>query len=57
MTYGGLSIRTVNNQPMLVMTRTFPRGHVQPEAIRSALVDIAKKSDWVEQQLTHGDVF
>ena len=56
-TYGGLSIREVNNQPMFVMTRTFPRGHVQPEAIRSALVDIARRSDWVEQQLTHADVF
>ncbi len=57
MTYGGLSIREVNNQPMFVMTRTFPRGHVQPEAIRSALVDIARRSDWVEQQLTHADVY
>ena len=57
MTYGGLSIREVNGQPMFVMTRTFPRGHVQPEAIRSALVDIARRSDWVEQQLTHADVY
>ncbi len=57
MTYGGLSVREVNNQPMFVMTRTFPRGDVQPEAIRFALVDIAKKSDWVEQQLTHADVY
>ncbi len=57
MTYGGLSVREVNDQPMFVMTRTFPRGHVQPEAIRSALVDIARRSDWVEQQLTHADVY
>ena len=57
MTYGGLSIRDVNDQPMFVMTRTFPRGHVQPEAIRAALVDIARRSDWVEQQLTHADVY
>ena len=57
MTYGGLSIREVNNQAMFVMTRTFPRGHVQPEAIRTALVDIARRSDWVEQQLTHADVY
>ncbi len=57
MTYGGLSIREVNNQPMFVMTRTFPRGHVQPDAIRAALVDIARRSDWVEQQLTHADVY
>ena len=57
MTYGGLSIREVGDQPMFVMTRTFPRGHVQPEAIRAALVDIARRSDWVEQQLTHADVY
>ncbi len=57
MTYGGLSIREVTGQPMFVMTRTFPRGHVHPDAIRSALVDIARRSDWVEQQLTHADVY
>ncbi|WP_435018929.1 serine/threonine protein kinase [Tundrisphaera sp. TA3] len=57
MTYGGLSIRVVNNQPMFVMTRTFPRGHVHPADVRSALVDIARRSDWVEQQLTHADVY
>ena len=57
MSYGGLSIRDVNGQAMFVMTRTFPRGHVHPEAIRAALVDIARRSDWVEQQLTHADVY
>jgi eukaryotic-like serine/threonine-protein kinase len=57
MTYGGLSIREVNGLAMFVMTRTFPRGHVQPEDIRAALVDIARRSDWVEQQLTHADIY
>ena len=57
MTYGGLSIREVNGQAMFVMTRTFPRGHVHPDDIRAALIDIAKRSDWVEQQLTHADVY
>ena len=57
MTYGGLSIREVNGQAMFVMTRTFPRGHVHPDDIRAALVDIARRSDWVEQQLTHADVY
>ncbi len=57
MTYGGLSIREVNGQSMFVMTRTFPRGHVQPEDIRVALTDIARRSDRVEQQLTHADVY
>ena len=58
MTYGGLSIREVNGQSMFVMTRTFPRGHVHPDDIRAAaLIDIARRSDWVEQQLTHADVY
>ena len=57
MTYGGLSVRDVNGQAMFVMTRTFPRGHVHPDDIRAALVDIARRSDWVEQQLTHADVY
>lgn len=57
MTYGGLSIREVNGQAMFVMTRTFPRGHVHPDDIRAALIDIARRSDWVEQQLTHADVY
>ena len=57
MTYGGLSVRDVNGQDMFVMTRTFPRGHVHPEDVRAALIDIARRSDWVEQQLTHADVY
>ncbi|WP_435011685.1 serine/threonine protein kinase [Tundrisphaera lichenicola] len=57
MTYGGLSIREVNGQDMFVMTRTFPRGHVHPEDVRAALIDIARRSDWVELQLTHADVY
>jgi serine/threonine-protein kinase len=57
MTYGGLSIREVNGQPMFVMTRTFPRGQVHPDDIRTALIDIARRSDRVEQQLTHADVY
>jgi eukaryotic-like serine/threonine-protein kinase len=57
MTYGGLSIRQVNGQAMFVMTRTFPRGHVHPDDVRAALIDIARRSDWVEQQLTHADVY
>ena len=57
MTYGGLSIRELNGQPMFVMTRTFPRGHVQPEEIRAALLDVARRSDSIEHQLTQGDVY
>ncbi len=57
MTYGGLSVRNVNGQDMFVMTRTFPRGHVHSDDVRAALIDIARRSDWVEQQLTHADVY
>jgi hypothetical protein len=39
------------------MTRTFPRGHVHPDDIRTSLIDIARRSDRVEQQLTHADVY
>jgi serine/threonine-protein kinase len=57
LTYGGLSIREVNGQPMFVMTRVYPRGHVSPADIRAAVIEIARRGDWVEQQLTRDDVF
>jgi hypothetical protein len=40
-----------------VMARTYPGGNVGPEEIRAAVRDIAKGSDWVEQQLTQTDFF
>ncbi len=57
LTIGGLSVREVNGQPMFVMTRTYPRGHVTPADIRAAVMEIARRGDWVEQQLTSTDVF
>jgi serine/threonine-protein kinase len=57
LTIGGLSVREVNGQPMFVMTRTYPRGHVTPADIRAAVQEIARRGDWVEQQLTSTDVF
>ncbi len=57
LTIGGLSVREVNGQPMFVMTRTYARGHVTPADIRSAVQEIARRGDWVEQQLTATDVF
>lgn len=57
LTHGSLSIRDVNGQPMFVMTRTFARGHVSPAEIRAAVVEIARRGDRVEQQLTSTDVF
>ncbi len=57
LTYGGLSIREVNGAPMFVMTRAYSRGHVTPSDIRAAVQEIARRGDWVEQQLTSTDLF
>jgi serine/threonine-protein kinase len=57
LTYGSLSIRSVLGQPMFVMSRTFPRDHVRPGEVRDAIVEIARRSDEIEQQLTQLDVY
>lgn len=57
LTYGGLSIRDVNGAPMFVMTRTYARGHVTPADIRAAVIEIARRGDWVEHQLTRTDIY
>lgn len=57
LTIGGLSVREFNGQPMFVMTRTYARAHVTPADIRAAVTEIARRGDWVEQQLTATDVF
>ena len=57
LTYGGLSVRTVNGVPMFVMSRTYSLAHVNPVEIRATLKEVARRSDWVEQQLTHADVY
>ncbi len=57
LTYGGLSVRSVNGVPMLIMSRTFLLAHVEASEIRATLREIARRSDWVEQQLTHADVY
>jgi eukaryotic-like serine/threonine-protein kinase len=57
LTYGGLSVRIVNDVPMFVMSRTYSRAHADVAEVRAALREIAKRSDWVEQQLTHADVY
>jgi serine/threonine-protein kinase len=57
LTYGGLSVRVVNGVPMFVMSRTYSVAHVDPIEIRAALREIARRSDWVEQQLTHADIY
>ena len=57
LTIGGLSIREVHGQPMFVMTRTYARATVTPADIRAAVLEIGRRSDGVEQQLTRDDVF
>ncbi|MBX6312805.1 MAG: serine/threonine protein kinase [Isosphaeraceae bacterium] len=57
LTIGGLSIKEVNGQPMFVMTRTYAWAHVTPADIRAAILEIARRGDWVEQQLTQNDLF
>jgi eukaryotic-like serine/threonine-protein kinase len=57
LTIGGLSIREVNGQPMFVMTRSYARATVTPADVRAAVLEIGRRSDWVEQQLTRDDVF
>ncbi|HEX8200134.1 MAG TPA: serine/threonine-protein kinase [Isosphaeraceae bacterium] len=57
LSYSGLSVREVAGRPMFVMTRSYPRGHVSPAEIRAVLLEIARRGDWVEEQLTRADVF
>ena len=42
---------------MLVMSRTFPRDRVQASEIRDAIIEIARRSDQIEQQLTQLDQY
>jgi serine/threonine-protein kinase len=57
LTYGSLSIRNVNGQPMFVMTRTFARDHVCSADIRASLLEIARRGDHIEQLLTNVDLY
>jgi eukaryotic-like serine/threonine-protein kinase len=57
LTYGSLSVREVDGQPMFVMARAYPGGNVGPDEVRAAVHEIASQSDWVEQQLTQSDIF
>ena len=52
-----ISIRDVNGQPMFIMTRTFDRASLRSTEIRSTIYEIARRSDWVEEQLTRTDLF
>ena len=55
LTYGTLSIRHVLGAPKLVMSRTFPRDRVRGSELRDAIIEIARRSRQIEQQLTQLD--
>jgi serine/threonine-protein kinase len=57
LTYGSLSVRNVRGQAMFVMTRSYARDHVCAADIRAGLLEIARRSDWVEEQLTSADLY
>jgi hypothetical protein len=57
LTYGGLSVRVVDGQPMFVMARNYPGGDLSPNEIRAAVLEIARRGDWVERQLTKLDQY
>ncbi len=57
LSYGSLSVRNVHGDAMFVMNRTFARDHVCAADIRAAMMEIARRSDRVEQQLTNADVY
>jgi len=57
LTYGSISIHKVLGSPMFVMSRTFLLDTARPEDIRDALIEIARRSDHVEQQLTRTDQY
>lgn len=57
LTHASLSVRSVNDQPMFVMSRAFLRHRMDAADVRAAVVEIARRGDWVEQQLTSHDIF
>ncbi len=57
LTFGSISIHDVLGNPMFVMSRTFPRETVRTEDIRDALLEIGRRADLVEKQLTRLDQY
>jgi eukaryotic-like serine/threonine-protein kinase len=57
LTYGSISVHNVLETPMFVMSRTFLRDTVSPEDLRHALIEIARRSDRIEKQLTCMDQY
>jgi eukaryotic-like serine/threonine-protein kinase len=57
LTFGSISIHEVLGSPMFVMSRTFPRDTVRTEDVRDALLEIGRRADHVEKQLTRLDQY
>jgi eukaryotic-like serine/threonine-protein kinase len=57
LTYGSISVHDVLGSPMFVMSRTFARDTVRVEDLRSAIVEIARRSDRIEKKLTRMDQY
>jgi eukaryotic-like serine/threonine-protein kinase len=57
LTFGSISIHDVLGSPMFVMSRTFSRDTVRTEDVRDALLEIGKRADLVEKQLTSLDQY
>ena len=57
LTFGSISIHDVLGSPMFVMSRTFPRDTVRTEDVRDALLEIGRRADHVEKQLTRLDQY
>ncbi len=57
LTFGSISIHDVLGKKMFVMSRTFLRDTVRPEELRDAMLEIARRADSVEKQLTRMDQY
>jgi serine/threonine-protein kinase len=57
LTFGSISIHNVLDTPMFVMSRTFARDTVRTDDIRDALLEIGRRADHVEKQLTRMDQY
>jgi serine/threonine protein kinase len=55
--FGAVSIREFNGKPHFVMNSNHPRATLDPEEIRSTVLEMAKWADFVEQKLTGEDRF
>jgi eukaryotic-like serine/threonine-protein kinase len=57
LTYGSICVHDVLGSPMFVMSRTFLLDTVRMEDLRNAIVEIARRSDRIEKQLTRMDQY